>query len=197
MAQRTFFFDSEDIAWDGRHHTITNVNVNASQAENLSDDALNTLMNETGNTFGVVLTEIEKDELLFVPRSRIASGIEQALPEGDLTGITLCYLIGCLGAFSWRGTENCYQVYFDPRLEKGIPQFFSLVARLIWDIRDQFLMSEDSFDIMFFRTRNFDADAFLGDVDEPVIGAQDCPNLLNVREQPSVDLSDQSAKTNC
>lgn len=197
LAQRTFFFDSEDIAWDGRHHTITNVNVNASQAENLSDDALNTLMNETGNTFGVVLTEIEKDELLFVPRSRIASGIEQALPEGDLTGITLCYLIGCLGAFSWRGTENCYQVYFDPRLEKGIPQFFSLVARLIWDIRDQFLMSEDSFDIMFFRTRNFDADAFLGDVDEPVIGAQDCPNLLNVREQPSVDLSDQSAKTNC
>lgn len=197
LAQRTFFFDSEDIAWDGRHHTITNVNVNASQAENLSDDALNILMNETGNTFGVVLTEIEKDELLFVPRSRIASGIEQALPEGDLTGITLCYLIGCLGAFSWRGTENCYQVYFDPRLEKGIPQFFSLVARLIWDIRDQFLMSEDSFDIMFFRTRNFDADAFLGDVDEPVIGAQDCPNLLNVREQPSVDLSDQSAKTNC
>lgn len=197
LAQRTFFFDSEDIAWDGRHHTITNVNVNASQAENLSDDALNTLMNETGNTFGVVLTEIEKDELLFVPRSRIASGIEQALPEGDLTGITLCYLIGCLGAFSWRGTENCYQVYFDPRLEKGIPQFFNLVARLIWDIRDQFLMSEDSFDIMFFRTRNFDADAFLGDVDEPVIGAQDCPNLLNVREQPSVDLSDQSAKTNC
>lgn len=197
LAQRTFFFDSEDIAWDGRHHTITNVNVNASQAENLSDDALNTLMNETGNTFGVVLTEIEKDELLFVPRSRIASGIEQALPEGDLTGITLCYLIGCLGAFSWRGTENCYQVYFDPRLEKGIPQFFSLVARLIWDIRDQFLMSEDSFDIMFFRTRNCDADAFLGDVDEPVIGAQDCPNLLNVREQPSVDLSDQSAKTNC
>uniref|UniRef100_UPI0025D46528 hypothetical protein n=1 Tax=uncultured Enorma sp. TaxID=1714346 RepID=UPI0025D46528 len=197
LAQRTFFFDSEDIAWDGRHHTITNVNVNASQAENLSDDALNTLMNETGNTFGVVLTEIEKDELLFVPRSRIASGIEQALPEGDLTGITLCYLIGCLGAFSWRGTENCYQVYFDPRLEKGIPQFFSLVARLIWDIRDQFLMSEDSFDIVFFRTRNFDADAFLGDVDEPVIGAQDCPNLLNVREQPSVDLSDQSAKTNC
>lgn len=197
LAQRTFFFDSEDIAWDGRHHTITNVNVNASQAENLSDDALNTLMNETGNTFGVVLTEIEKDELLFVPRSRIASGIEQALPEGDLTGITLCYLIGCLGAFSWRGTENCYQVYFDPRLEKGIPQFFSLVARLIWDIRDQFLMSEDSFDIMFFRTRNFDADAFLGDVDEPVIGAQGCPNLLNVREQPSVDLSDQSAKTNC
>lgn len=197
LAQRTFFFDSEDIAWDGRHHTITNVNVNASQAENLSDDALNTLMNETANTFGVVLTEIEKDELLFVPRSRIASGIEQALPEGDLTGITLCYLIGCLGAFSWRGTENCYQVYFDPRLEKGIPQFFSLVARLIWDIRDQFLMSEDSFDIMFFRTRNYDADAFLGDVDEPVIGAQDCPNLLNVCEQPSVDLSDQSAKTNC
>lgn len=189
LLQRTFFFSPEDISWDGEHHSIVTINLNAAQVEELDEEALSVLTNKTVNIFGTVLTEVEKDEGLFIPRRRIAAGIRKALPEGDLTGLALCYLIGCGGAFSWRGTENCYQVYFDPRLERGIPQFFSLVARLIWDIRDQFLMSDASFDIMFFRTRNFDADVFLGEVEERVSGAEECPNLLHVSGRPEIKIS--------
>lgn len=91
---------------------------------------------------------------------------------------------------SSEGGYDRYEVYFDTRLSRGIPQFFSLVARMLWDLRECMVaLKGRPFDIVFLATRSFDADEYLGEVDKPVTGAQECPMLMHVTDKPEIDLS--------
>lgn len=188
------FFDDGNIAWDGEHHQITGIQVNGAQAEQFMP-FVNTFASDFDDIEDVVnhligfMSEIEKDEGLRIPRGAIAPGIRQAIREGDLTGITLMNLAACGAAFSVRLMDEKYVVLYDTRLAMGIPAFFDLIARLLWDLR-QYLRSLMGvpFEIAFASARNFDADQCLGDVSKPVLGAQTNPQVMIVDSLPEIRL---------
>lgn len=187
------FFNDGEISWDGKHHQITGIQINAAQIDQFMDFVNAHLegfddVHEVVQYFVTFMTEVEKDEGLLVPRSAIADGVAQALPEGDLTGITLSNLAACGAAFQVRTkAEDEYVVIFDTRLVRGIPAFFSLIARLLWDLR-QGMNSQRGvpFTVTFVGARNIDADQYLGDVEEAVPGVQEGPMTMNVDSCPEV-----------
>lgn len=189
------FFNDDEIVWDGSHHQLTGIQVNGAQIDGFMafvNENMNGFddINEVVQYFIAFMQQMEGDEGLIIPRSKIASDLHAAMREGDLTGITLVNLAACGGAFRIASPEpDAYAIVYDVRLAKGIPCFFDLMARLMWDAR---LMSASAagqpFDISFLAARNFDANEYLGDVDEPVAGAQENPTALHVESQPSIVL---------
>lgn len=187
------FFEDGEIAWDGSRHSITGLQVNGAQISDFMgfvNDSIDGFedINEVVNYFVAFMGEIEKDEGLKVPRTAIAPGVRKALPEGDLTGITLANLAACGAAFSVRATgKDEYAVIFDTRLAMGIPCFFSLVARLLWDLRGCTVSQNGKpFAVVFVGARNIDADQYLGSVAKPVDGAQENPGAMSVSSLPEV-----------
>lgn len=186
------FFNDDEIAWDGEHHKIVGIQVNlakmdalmefVSQHSDLDD------IQETVNYLIGFLTELEKDEAFRIKRGRIAQGVRKALREGDMTGITFANLAACSGAFRIQLTaDDEYICLYDTRLSMGIPHFFDLIARLLWDFRS--LMKSQKgvpFSIVFVSARNFDADAYLGNVNKEVEGCQKNPGAMHVDSVPSI-----------
>lgn len=193
------FSDASGITWDGSKHSITNLKIDSPSLEKMRRyiqefDAGFENESEVADYVIAVLSELEKDKALRVPRKRIARGVQKALPKGPLTGLTLASLCESSGGLIIKGGFDKYQVLFDARLSRGIPQFFSLVARMLWDLRSCVkTLSGMAFDVLFASMRNLDADSSLGAVDEPVEGAQDCPVLLHVTELPEVAASSSPA----
>lgn len=150
-------------------------------------------INEVVQYFITFLREVEKDEGLIVPREKIAPGICKALPEGPMTGITLANLAACAAAFQVTQVEgSTYTVLYDGRLAQGIPCFFDLIGRLLWDLRQGMLsLQEKPFKVVFLQARNFDADQCLGNVDYSVRGAQNNPDVLEVNQCPAIVLPDE------
>ena len=149
-------------------------------------------VNEVFQYFVTLLNEIEKDEGLIVPRAMIAPGVQKAIREGDLTGLTLANLAACGKAFCvQKAKAGSYRVIFDSRLIIGIPSFLDLVARLVRDLRQ-------CTNSMRGRPANFlPADAqhrhhYLGSVEAPVPGAQKYAMFMKVTEAPRIALPSAS-----
>lgn len=206
------FFADDEIVWDGEHHSITGIQVNGAQIDQFME-FVNAHMEgfddiqDVVNHFIMFLNHVEADEGLVVPRPIIAPGIRQALRQGDLTGITLANLAACGAAFQVKLQDvNSYAVIYDTRLAMGIPSFYSLIARLLWDLR-QGLKSQMGvpFRVAFMGARNFDANEYLGDVPKEVIGAQENPGVMLVDACPEnsfriIDIDvepDDSDATSC
>lgn len=209
LSDNYLFFNECDIAWDGQCHTFEGIQVNASKADELERIACGIWdyddIREFVLYFQNFLLQLESDDQIKVPRSMVAPGIRRALPEGDLTGITLANLAACAGAIRFEkttaadlleGTDGekyanveAYTVFYDVRLANGIPCFFDLVARMLWDLRQCFRSLDGrGFAIAFFAVRNLDADQYFGDVDSPVAGAQENPLLMVVDSAPEISL---------
>lgn len=188
------FFRDDEITWDGLHHGITGIQVNALQADQLMEYALVFDEFDDAQELAMYLMgfmrELEADDGLIVPRDLIASGVQQGLPEGDLTGITLANLAACGAAFQVRlAAPNEYAVIYDTRLAVGIPCFFDLLSRLLWDGRQMTKsMKGAPFRVSFMGARNFDADNYLGDVQKRVPGAQENPVVLEISDLPEINL---------
>lgn len=188
------FFNEDEIVWDGKHHKLAGIQVNGAQMDQLMDYVNQYTdfddINEVVQFAVAFMNHIEQDEGLIVPRSMIASGLHKAIREGDLTGITLMNLTACARAFQVRATdENQYACIYDTRLSMGIPSFFDLIARFMWDMRSAMnSLNGVPFDIVFAGARNIDVDAFLGQVNKPVAGAQENPAALHVESEPAVKL---------
>lgn len=189
------FFNDDEIAWDGDHHVITGIQVNGAQVDQFMD-FVNTYMSDFDdiqdvvNYFLTFLGEAEKDEGLIVPRASIAPGIQKAIRQGDLTGTTLANLAACGAAFQVKlQAEDSYVVIYDTRLGIGIPSFYNLIARLLWDFR-QGLNSKKGvpFNVIFMGARNFDANEYIDDVPKSVVGAQDNPGAMQVNSCPETHL---------
>ncbi len=194
-----FFFMDDEIAWDGHHHAIAGAQLNGAKADELLDFVNSCIpgfddVNEVFQYFVTLLNEIEKDEGLIVPRAMIAPGVQKAIREGDLTGLTLANLAACGKAFCVQKVERgAYRVIFDSRLIKGIPSFLDLVARLVWDLRQcTNSMRGKPFEISFLQARNIDADHYLGSVEAPVPGAQKYAMFMKVTEAPRIALPSAS-----
>lgn len=190
-----FFFMDDEITWDGHHHAIAGAQLNGAKADGLLDFVNSCIpgfddANEVFQYFVTLLNEIEKDEGLIVPRAMIAPGVQKAIREGDLTGLTLANLAACGKAFCVQKVERgAYRVIFDGRLIKGIPRFLDLVARLLWDLRQcTNSMRGKPFEISFLQARNIDADQYLGNVATPVPGAQEYTMVVEVTEPPIITL---------
>lgn len=163
-----FFLDNE-ITWDGQNHSFTGAQLNAGNMDEVPVFMSNyeMLMN------GVIdlMTTLEGDNALRVPREAINPSLHEAIREGDLTGITLFNLIACGHAIRILNTqENVYRVMYDNRLARGIPAFYKLVTRMIWDMRE-YNGIEGPFQVAFVSARNIDADQYLRDFNGMVPGA--------------------------
>ncbi|TJW09733.1 hypothetical protein [Parvibacter caecicola] len=195
MAEDWVFFQPGEIAWNGTNHEMRGIQVNAERAS-LLVRFVNCFVAGFESIQEVVLylnsflNVLEQDQDLVVSRGLIAPGVRKALPEGPLTGMTLATLATCGAAFSVRlRADDEYVVLFDARLGAGIPAFFSLVARMLWDMRWMVGPSQGRpFTVTFLSTRNLDADEYLGQVQSPVAGAQRCPGTMRVTEPPAIPL---------
>lgn len=172
LYQDCIFFNDNEISWDGHHHALAGMQVNATYADQIP------VFLERADNYAPALvdfmTTIEQDEGLIIPREMIHPVTQNALREGDLTGITLLNLQACAKSLMITSTApHQYNVIVDPRVLAGIPDFLNLMGRLIWDMRE-YNGVEVPFSVTLLGTRNFDANVFYGDdgfLDKPVAGA--------------------------
>lgn len=191
LSDDLLFFQKDDIAWDGKHHSIQGIHANEPKLDDLKTVVEEGEFSDTSdlaNHFAALLAKVEEDEGLVIPRIAIAPGISKALPEGDLTGITLANLAAYAQAITiCNANDGDYAVRCDNRLTAGIPCFYNLVARLIWDMRQlSRSLAGKPFTIAFSERKSMDADMYFPRVVGHVAGKQKNPLLKRVRHCPPV-----------
>lgn len=188
------FFQEGEITWDGKRHAINGLQVNAAKVDGFmpftSENSDFDNIKEALDYFVAFLTNIETDEEFAIPRSSIAPGVAKGLPEGDLTPITFANLAACGSALIVREVgDDDYAVLFDRRLAQGIPCFFNLSARLIWDFRQLTRSGRGApFKVGFLPTRSIDADACFDESVDVVPGAQDDILVMDVDCAPEISI---------
>ena len=211
LAEDYLYFPDDTISWNGSHHEISRVDVNFMMRSGLMDrvrDAWCADMDdieEVSQFLVNILNEIEEDEALHVPKELISDIIRGPACDGmnigaggDLTGITLANLAAMASSIRLDDeiSHDTYTLMYDTRLAKGIPQFFNLMGRLIWDMRAcSKSLADKPFTVNFVGVRNVDADVLYGD--EPVRsvpGAQRARKSLVVKSAPEITLP-EVAKT--
>ena len=154
------FTNKKDIIWDGKHHSCDIIRLHTKQAKHFPLFAEN--KKDYIDKYIEALDSLDADEGLIVPREYVNPVTLKALPEGDVTGISLFNLLQCNRALQIiQDGAHSYIVYVDPRVATGIPDFHKLMGRMIWDIRDIAGISH-SFDVDYVNVRNFDANKYFG-----------------------------------
>ena len=188
-------FDDGMITWDGHHHAATGLHVDNEKVPELTEFATQggfDDLNDYLNCFvdGFLNNLVEADEDLIVPRSAIHEALYPMLREGDLTGLVLADFCGCNKALVIDNpAPDAYCVMYDTRIARGIPQFFNLVTRMLWDMR-QGLRSQQgaSFKVTFVAAKNVDLSTLVvGNVTD-VPGVQEKPATMMVYSAPKIRL---------
>ena len=205
LAEDYLYFPDDTISWNGSHHEISRVDVNFMMRSGLMDrvhDAWCADMDdieEVSQFLVNILNEIEEDEALHVPKELISDIIRGPVCDGmnigaggDLTGITLANLAAMASSIRLDDevSRDTYTLMYDTRLAKGIPQFFNLMGRLIWDMRAcSKSLANKPFTVNFVGVRNVDADVLYGDeAVRSVPGAQRARKSLVVKSAPEITL---------
>ena len=205
LAEDYLYFPDDTISWNGSHHEIGRVDVNFMMRSGLMDhvhDAWCADMDdieEVSQFLVNILNEIEEDEALHVPKELISDIIRGPVCDGmnigaggDLTGITLANLAAMASSIRLDDEvlRDTYTLMYDTRLAKGIPQFFNLMGRLIWDMRAcSKSLADKPFTVNFVGVRNVDADVLYGDeAVRSVPGAQRARKSLVVKSAPEITL---------
>lgn len=212
LAEDYLYFPDDTISWNGSHHEISRVDVNFMMRSGLMDrvhDAWCADMDdieEVSQFLVNILNEIEEDEALHVPKELISDIIRGPVCDGmnigaggDLTGITLANLAAMASSIRLddKVSRDTYTLMYDTRLAKGIPQFFNLMGRLIWDMRacSKSLVGKP-FTVNFVGVRNVDADVLYGDeAVRSVPGAQRARKSLVVKSAPEITLPEVAKAT--
>lgn len=188
-------FDDGMITGDGHHHAATGLHVDNEKVPELTEFATKggfDDLNDYLNCFvdGFLNNLVEADEDLIVPRSAIHEALYPMLREGDLTGLVLADFCGCNKALVIDNpAPDAYCVMYDTRIARGIPQFFNLVTRMLWDMR-QGLRSQQgaSFKVTFVAAKNVDLSTLVvGNVTD-VPGVQEKPATMMVYSAPAIQL---------
>lgn len=186
-------FNDGMISWDGHHHAATGLHVDSEKVPELTEFATQggfDDLNDYLNCFvgGFLNGVVEADEDLIVPRGAIRPALYPMLEEGDLTGLVLANFCGCNKALVIDNpAPDAYCVMYDTRIARGIPQFFNLVVRMLWDMR-QGLRSQQgvSFKVTFIAAKNVDLSMLIvGDVTD-VPGMQENPATMMVYSAPKI-----------
>lgn len=193
LADDYVFFKDTDIAWEQGHHAIHGMRANLPKIEELNAIARENGFDsfaELGDRLVFFLLEVEKDKALVVPRDRVSKALYPIMFDGDLTGITLANLAASMAAFRvLNDRPNNYTVIYDGTLADGIPHFFDLMCRLLWDLRlCMASLKGTPFQVTFARCRNLDLSQLLEGNVSRVDGAQDDPFSVTVSEEPAIGL---------
>ena len=205
LAEDYLYFPNDTISWNGSHHEIHRVDVNFMMRSGLMDrvhDAWCADMDdieEVSQFLVNILNGIEEDEALHVPKELISDIIRGPVCDGmnigaggDLTGITLANLAAMASSIRLDDevSRDTYTLMYDTRLAKGIPQFFNLMGRLIWDMRAcSKSLAGKPFTVNFVGVRNVDADVLYGDeAVRSVPGVQRARKSLVVKSAPEITL---------
>lgn len=196
-------FDDGMITWDGHHHAATGLHVDNEKVPELTEFATQggfDDLNDYLNCFvdGFLNNLVEADEDLIVPRSAIHEALYPMLREGDLTGLVLVNFCGCNKALVIDNpAPDAYCVMYDTRIVRGIPQFFNLVTRMLWDMRQGLRSQQDvSFKVTFVAAKNVDLSKLVVDNVTDVPGVQEKPGTKMVYSAPAIQL-DTSASDGC
>lgn len=188
-------FDDGMITWDGHHHAATGLHVDNEKVPELTEYATQggfDDLNDYLNCFvdGFLNNLVEADEDLIVPRSAIHEALYPILREGDLTGLVLADFCGCNKALVIDNpAPDAYCVMYDTRIARGIPQFFNLVTRMLWDMRQGLRSQQDvSFKVTFVAAKNVDLSMLVVDDVTDVVGAQENPGTTMVYSAPKIRL---------
>lgn len=198
LADSYVFFKDTDIAWERGHHVIRGMQANLPKIEELNAIARENGFDsfaELGDRLVSFLLEVEKDKALVVPRDRVSKALYPIMFDGDLTGITLANLAASMAAFRvLNDRPNNYTVIYDGTLADGIPHFFDLMCRLLWDLRQYAEpMRGVPFQVTFMGRRNLDLPRLLDGNVTRVAGAQDSPGSASVAAAPAIDLGQTAA----
>lgn len=193
LADDYVFFKDTDIAWERGHHVIRGMRANLPKIEELNAIARENGFDsfaELGDRLVSLLLEVEKDKALVVPRDKVSKALYPIMFDGDLTGITLANLAASMAAFKvLNDRPNNYTVIYDGTLADGIPHFFDLMCRLLWDLRlCMASLKGTPFQVTFARCRNLDLSQLLEGNVSRVDGAQDDPFSVTVSEKPAIGL---------
>ena len=193
LADGYVFFRDTDISWERGHHVIRGMQASLPKIEELNAIAHENGFDsfaELGDRLVSFLLEIEKDKALVVPRDRVSKALYPIMFDGDLTGITLANLAASMAAFRvLNDRPNNYTVVYDGTLADGIPHFFDLMCRLLWDLRlCMTSLKGTPFQVTFARCRNLDLSQLLEGNVSRVDGAQDDPFSVTVSEEPAIGL---------
>ena len=188
-------FNDGMITWDGHHHAATGLHVDNEKVPELTEFATRggfDDLNDYLNCFvdGFLNNLVEADEDLIVPRSAIHEALYPMLQEGDLTGLVLAIFCGCNKALVIDNpAPDAYCVLYDTRIARGIPQFFNLVTRMLWDMR-QGLRSQQgaSFKVTFVAAKNVDLSMLVVDDVTDVVGVQEKPGTKMAYSAPMIRL---------
>ncbi|WP_342994776.1 hypothetical protein [Parolsenella catena] len=193
LADGYVFFRDTDIAWERGHHVIRGMQANLPKIEELNaivcENGFDSFA-ELGDRLVSFLLEVEKDKALVVPRDRVSKALYPIMFDGDLTGITLANLAAYMAAFRVLNDKpNNYTVIYDGTLADGIPHFFDLMCRLLWDLRlCMASLKGTPFQVTVARCRNLDLSQLLEGNVSRVDGAQDDPFSVTVSEKPAIGL---------
>lgn len=187
------FFQNNEISWSKGHHVIKGLQVNSPKQRDLATIAVENGfddINDLLNYFIAFMSEVEKDEALVVPKTSISKALHPIVRRGDLTGITLANLAASMAAFKvLNDRPNNYTVIYDGTLADGIPHFFDLMCRLLWDLRlCMTSLKGVPFRVTFARCRNLDLCQLLKGNVSRVEGAQNNPVSVTVSEEPAIGL---------
>ena len=212
LAEDYLYFPDDTISWNGSHHEISRVDVNFMMRSGLMDrvhDAWCADMDdieEVSQFLVNILNEIEADETLHVPKELISDIIRGPVCDGmnigaggDLTGITLANLAAMASSIRLDDeiSRDTYTLMYDTRLAKGIPQFFNLMGRLIWDMRAcSKNLADKPFTVNFVGVRNVDADVLYGDEAVRSVPGAQRPRLALSRMSPRRPLRPRPQRLN-
>lgn len=189
--------DDEDIVRRGTHHVIESVQFDET-SERLSHIASQNgfdSVRELIDCFVSTMSEIEKDESLMLPKKAVSWSYRDVVRKGDMTGITLVNITSYPDLYRvFADGANGYLVEYNKFLALGMPRFFDLMCRLIWDLRQCVeSLRGTPFQVAFARIaipgyRKVECKA--------APGAQENPVLVNVSEPPVVDFQAALARAN-
>ena len=198
LADDYVFFQDTDISWERGHHVIRGMQANLPKIEELNAIARENGFDsfaELGDRLVSLLLKVEKDKALVVPRDKVSKALYPIMFDGDLTGITFANLAAYMAAFRVLDAgPNAYTVMYDPSLADGIPCFFDLMCRLLWNLRQYAEpMRGVPFQVTFMGRRNLDLPRLLDGNVTRVAGAQDSPGSASVAAAPAIDLGQTAA----
>lgn len=189
--------DDEDIVRRGTHHVIESVRFDEG-SERLSRIASQNgfdSVRELIDCFVSTMNEVEADEALMLPKKAISYSYRDIVRKGDMTGITLVNITSYPDLYRvFADGPNGYLVEYNKFLALGMPCFFDLMCRLIWDLRQcveslrgvPFQVGFAKIVLPFYRRVECRA----------APGAQENPVLVNVSKPPVVDFQTALARAN-
>ena len=204
LAEDYVFFNDTDFGWNGENNVVAGAQVNSPKKDEIPE--FMSELSENATALVMLMRTLENDKQLRIDRGSIHSALYGAIREGDLTATTLINLVACSRA--WRilvpsavrdleergilpnidepAPGRVYTVSVDDRLARGIPNFYRLIVRLLWDMRK---VNGDSspFRVSFLTTKVLDYNPDLEQFEGSVDGAEIQPfTYIDVNEEPKV-----------